>query len=336
MRGRRSAITALLIAGLCVFVAACGDSGDKSTSGSSTSSGASEQKQYKIAMVTALSGASEFVDSQVCGAREAAKELGVKLSVQGPKEFSAPQQVQVTNAVAATKPDAIAINVNDDSALRAPLKQASAQGAKVVLMDTLLKQGDFVSAAVVSNNIQGGELAGKTMGELIGGSGSVLTVSLNPGLSSLDDRVEGFQKGIAAAGLKDLGVQYSTGDVAKASSIVAAALTKTPDLAGIFVPDGASWQGVINALRRAGKLGDVKLVAFDASSDKLKAMDKGEIQAIVSQNIGEQGRRAIQLAVKALGGENVSTEPILIDTGVIKPGDDVSSPEIAPLVFGKC
>lgn len=100
----------------------------------------------------------------------------------------------------------------------------------------------------------------------IGGSGKVLAISTQPGVSTLDQRMEGFQQGVSKnPAIESVGVQYSNNDASKASSIVTATLAAHPDLKGIFAGNLASAQGAANGLLSAGALGKVTIVGFDAS-----------------------------------------------------------------------
>ncbi len=63
--------------------------------------------------------------------------------------------------------------------------------------------------------------------------------------------------------------------------------------------------GAIQALKAAGKLGDVLVGGVDATQDALTAVGSGEEAATVFQDAAGQGGGAVDAAVKLINGENV-------------------------------
>src|SRR6476469_1759057 len=262
---RRTWIGAACAAILALGVAACGSDDNSSTSSgaSSGSSSSSAKKNYKMTLIAGVKG-DEFYITMNCGAQAKAKELGVTLDFQGPDKFDAGLQTPVVNAVAAKKPDAVLVAPTDTKAMVAPIKQLSDNGSKGALVDTTLDQADFAISQIASDNEGGGKQAAKTLGELIGGSGKVFVVNVKPGISTTDLRAKGFEEGAKEAGLTYVGQQFDDDDPAKAAAITKAALAKNPDLKGIFATNLFSAEGAATGIREAGKLGQVKIVGFDA------------------------------------------------------------------------
>ena len=78
----------------------------------------------------------DFYVTMECGAKAEAKKLGVKLTVNGPADFSVPEQAPILNAVAASKPDALIVAPTDTKALDPELTRIENAGTKVVFVDT--------------------------------------------------------------------------------------------------------------------------------------------------------------------------------------------------------
>ena len=83
-----------------------------------------------------------------------------------------------------------------------------------------------------------------------------------------------------------IGVQYDNDDPAKAASIVSATLSAHPDLKGIFATNLFSAEGAATALRQRGKLGQVKIVGFDAGPKQVRDLRGGVVQALIAQKPG--------------------------------------------------
>src|SRR5215203_191887 len=249
-----------------------------------------------------------------CGAQEKAKELGVKLDFQGPDKFDASLQTPIVNAVAAKKPDAVLIAPTDTKAMFAPIKQLADAGSKIVFVDTTLEQADMAESQIASDNEAGGREAAKALADLIGGSGKVFVVNVKPGISTTDARAQGFEAGAKEAGLDYIGQEYSQDEPARAASIVKSILAKNPDLKGIFATNLFSAEGAASGLREAGKLGDVKIVGFDAGPKQVQDLKQGLVQALIAQRPAQIGSLGVQQAVNALDDKPVKKK---IGTGFV-------------------
>lgn len=308
-------------------LAACGssdDSGGSSTGSSASASGSAGGKKYDMTLITGVKG-DEFYITMGCGAQAEASRLGVNLNIQGPDEFDASQQTPIVNAVAAKRPDAVLIAPTDSKAMFAPIQQLSSGGAKIVLVDTTLDQPDMAVSQISSDNVAGGTQAAKALVELIGsGGGKVAVVNVKPGISTTDQRAQGFQAGVKGTSLQYVGQQFDNDDPAKAASITKSLLAKNPDLKGIFATNVLTAEGVASGLREAGKKG-VKVVTFDAGPKNVEDLKQGLIQGLIAQKPADIGKQGIDQAVAALKGQATTKR---ITTGFVTvTKDNLSSPE---------
>ena len=287
-------------------LAACGAAEDDGDSGSGG------DDSYKIAFVQGVAGDQFYITMQ-CGVEAEAKKLGATVEVQGPQKFDPTLQKPIVDAVVASKPDALLVAPTDVTAMQAPLKAAADAGIKVVLVDTTLDDPSFAVSQISSDNVGGGAAAFDAIKQLVPAGGKVLVISTDPGVSTVDQRVEGFQK--AAEGdstFEYLGVQYSHNEPATAARLVTAALQKDPDIVGVFATNLFSAEGTATGIRQAGKQDQVKVIGFDAGPDQIAALKDGTIQALIAQSPGEIGVDGVDQAIAALEGEE--TEPV-IQTG---------------------
>ncbi len=132
------------------------------------------------------------------GAAKAAEELGdVEIVWQGPtKEDDRADQIKLVQSAIAAKVDGIILAPLDAKALVEPVEQAIARGIPVVIFDSAL-ESKKISAYVATNNYDGGVLAAKRMGELLGGKGRIILLRYNVGSASTDEREKGFTDTIA-------------------------------------------------------------------------------------------------------------------------------------------
>ena len=320
---RRSTAVGAAALLLTSALAACG-SDDSGSSGDKTSG-------FKIALIPGVAN-DAYYGSVACGVQAAAKASSSTVDVQAPKSFSPTDQIPILQAVIAKKPDVIIIAPTDSKALYAPLKQATSQGIKVVLVDTTLEDPSLAEAQVSSDNIEAGKTAAAKLIELLGDkAGSVLTVNLSAGVTTTDDRFKGFAEGLKAAPqLKDLGQQYSNNSVQTASSIVSATVAANPDLVGIFSTAAFNTEGAVAALR-AAKDDKVTIVGFDANPPGVKQIQDGEVAAQVVLKPYDEGVAAGEQAINALTGKPVTK---VISTGaVVATKDNLASPEVTKYLY---
>src|SRR6266540_2587395 len=258
---QRKALAGLAAAGL-LLLAACGNDSSGTPSGGSSAGGGGVSGK-KFTLMVGVKG-DPFYVSMECGAQAKAKELGVSLSVQGPDRFDATLQNPLLDAVAAAKPAALLVAPNDVKASASPLKRIQAAGTKVVLVDTIVTDKSIGVSRIATDNELGGVKAADALKQL-GVKGEVLVISTDPGVSSVDARVAGFNKRAKALGFKIVSAtQYSHNSPATAAQVISAALAKNPNLEGVFATNLFTAQGVSTGLRQAGKSNKVKMVGFDA------------------------------------------------------------------------
>ncbi len=290
---------AALCTALALGVGACGD--DEESGGGAASSGGGDS--YKMTLIAGVKG-DEFYITMNCGAQAEAKKQGVTLDFQGPDQFDATLQTPIVNGVIAKKPDAILIAPTDSKAMYVPIKAAADAGIKVVLVDTTLEQADFAVSQIASDNVGGGKAAAKALSEAIGsGGGKVHVNNTKPGISTTDQRAEGFQEEAKTLGLEFIGMDYNQDQPDKAAAITKGVLAKNPDLKGIFATNLFGAEGAATGLREAGKQDTVKIVGFDAGPKQVKDLEEGLLQALVAQKPADIGAQGVQQAVAALKGE---------------------------------
>ncbi len=302
-RIRKAAVLAAAAALVSATVAGC--------SGSSSGNGGSSG-QKKLVFIQGVAGDQFYITMQ-CGIQDEAKKDGATVTTQGPQKFDPTLQKPIVDSVVASKPDAILVAPTDVSAMQAPLKAAADAGIKVVLVDTTVNDPSFAVSQISSDNLGGGKAAFNGIKQLAPKGGKVLVVSVDPGISTTDARVKGFED--AAKGdpsFTYLGVQYSHNDPATAAKIVTAALQKDPDIVGVFATNLFAAEGTATGIRQAGKQNQVKVVGFDAGPDQVKALRDGTLQALVAQQPGTIGVDGVQQAIAALDGKSTTKK---IQTG---------------------
>jgi len=154
---------------------------------------AKAKNNYNVQFIQGVSG-DEFYITMQCGIQAEAAKLGVSVKTQGPQKFDPTLQKPILDSVTAAKPDAILIAPTDVTAMQTPLQAAAASGIKVVLVDTTTKDPSFAVSAIASDNIGGGKAAFEAIKQLNPNGGKVMVMSVDPGISTTDQRAQGFEQ----------------------------------------------------------------------------------------------------------------------------------------------
>jgi ribose transport system substrate-binding protein len=271
------------------------------------------------------------------GAEAEAKKLGAKLTFTGsPKAFSPPTQIPYLNAAIARKPDAILIAPTDKTALIAPIRRAIQAGIPVVTVDTFIN-APIAFTNVSTDNVAGGRAAARALANAIGKKGTVAGVSVNPGISTTDQRQQGFEAELKKyPGIKYVGTQYCNDDQTKAAQITSALITRYgTDLKGIFAMNVVSGNGVTAAVTNAGKSGQVKLVEFDAGPEQITALRRGTITALVAQYPYGIGQLGVRLAHRYVTGKRAGIKKHYGTGSAIITKANLNDPKIKKFIYSK-
>lgn len=291
-----------------------------------------QAKAWNITLVQGVAG-DNFYISMACGAQMAADAAGAKLNVQGPEKFDATLQTPLLAAVVQSKPDAILIAPNDRTAMIGPIQEAVDAGIAVFTVDTKI-ESDIALANIASDNIEGGRMAAKALADLIGGKGSVFVESVKAGVSTTDQRQQGFEEGLKDyPDIKYLGTQFNNDDPTTAASQTAAMLQANPDLAGIFGANLFGAQGAATAVREAEKQGQVKIVGFDAGPQQVQDLKNSIVDVLIAQHPYDIGLKAVQMAVDYLNTKTAPTEKVVGTGYTVVTRDNVSDPDVAKYLY---
>lgn len=300
---------ASVTAAMAFTLAACSTSSEPESESTATGAGTpsegatSSNEELSVAFIQGVIG-DNFYISMECGVRAAAEDIGgINVSVQGGQKWDPALQQPIVASVMATSPDAILIAPNDISALQRPLEEA-AGGSKIVLVDTTVEDPSFAVSEIASDNVGGGAAAFDAIKEMVPDGGQVLVIDNQPGISTSDARVSGFETAVAEdSSFEYVGVQYAKNEPAKAAEIVTSTLQRYPDLKAIFATNIFSAEGAATGIAQAGVAGEVQVVGFDAGPAQVAALEEGTVQALIAQQPYQIGYQGVEQAVAALRGE---------------------------------
>ena len=324
---RRHVLTVAATSVLALALAACGQSTDNATSGSTGGSG---DKPY-IAIVS-KGFQHQFWQAVKKGAEQEAAKQGATITFEGPateKEVEA-QITMLTNAIA-KKPAALGFAALDSKAAEGLLQQAKSQNIPVIAFDSGVESDVPLTTAATDNKAAAAEAA-KHMSELLGGQGKVAMVVHDQTSLTGQQRRDGFIDWMKAnaPGITLLPVQYGDGDQAKSADITKSILGANPDVKGIYGSNEGSAIGVVKGVQESGKTG-ITIVGFDSGKAQIDAINSGIMAGAITQNPVGMGEELVKAAMAAIKGENL---PKTIDTGFYwYDKSNINDPKVAAVLY---
>ena len=290
----------------------------------------------KIEFVAGMVGI-PFYTTMECGARDAAKELGVELNWQGAPQWDINMQMPILQAAIERDPDGMVLAPNDPDALISIVDDlVKNRNIPVVTVDGSLNEPVDVQN-MRTDNLTAGGLAAEAMAEAIGGEGTVLIVALNPGVIGNQQRADGFLNVLKEKfpGITVLPIEYPGSDQNKAAEVVAAAIQANPDLKGIYTTHSNAAVGTSSAVIGAGLGGKVKIIAYDADPQQVRDLRDGVYDALVVQSPYLEGYDSVKLVTQILRGEvdPATLEDVHYPPMVVATRDNLDSPEVSKALY---
>jgi ribose transport system substrate-binding protein len=135
------------------------------------------------------------------------------------------------------------------------------------------------------------------------------------------ERLQGVRESLQGTKIEIIDVRTDDTDRVRAKSNVADTLVKYSDIKGLVGLWSYNGPAILNAVKEAGKVNQVKIVCFDEEDETLAGIKDGVINATVVQQPYEFGYQAIKMMEKVLGGDKSvipAGKQVLVPTLVIK------------------
>ncbi|PKF50461.1 ribose ABC transporter substrate-binding protein RbsB [Enterovibrio nigricans] len=266
---------------------------------SSTVSVAAQAQDTMAIVVSTLNN--PFFVTMKEGAENKAKELGYELIVldsqnDPSKELSNVEDLTIRGV------KAILINPTDSAAVSNAIRIANRSDIPVLTLDRGAQRGDVVSH-IASNNIAGGEMAGKFIMEKVGEKAKVIQLEGIAGTSAARERGEGFMNVVDGGDMELLASQPADFDRTKGLNVMENMLAANPDVQAVFAQNDEMALGALRAVQASGK--DVLIVGFDGTDDGIAAVKRGKMAATIAQQPELIGAMGVEIADKVLKGQAV-------------------------------
>ena len=294
--------------------------------------GGCRQKTKRVVGLVPKGANHIFWKTVQAGGMKAAQEFGLEIEWNAPTlEIDSSRQIEIVESMVNRRLDGIALAPVDKRALVGVVERAAKLGIPVAIFDSGIDTPQRISY-VATNNREGGRMAARRMGEVLGGKGKVGIVGFMPGSASTMEREEGFQEEMRTKfpAMEVVALQFGMADRAKAMAATENMLTAHPDLAGVFADNESSSVGAVQALKSRGNR-KTKLVAFDASEQLIGDLKEAWIDSLVVQNPFRMGYEAVRAVGLKLAGQAPAAE---VDSGAtLVVRENLETAEIRGLLF---
>jgi ribose transport system substrate-binding protein len=253
------------------------------------------------------------------GARQAEKELGVRLVVRtGAQETSVDQQIQLLEDLLRENVQAIVIAPVDSLELIPVLKKAQDAGIAIVTIENPLnaalseKVGLNGAAYVGADNEQGAYEAVRVISSQLIQPTKVLILEGKRSTTSSEDRKNGalraFRENTNIIAVFTESAHWKIDEAFRVTQVQFAA---NPDIGAVFCANDMMALGVLEYLKQAGRT-DVLVAGFDSIEQARQAIQGGRLSVTVDQQAAMQGYLGVLYANKAVNRENIPAK-IIVD-----------------------
>ncbi|GMU24839.1 MAG: D-ribose ABC transporter substrate-binding protein [Phycisphaerae bacterium] len=263
------------------------------------------------------------------GAKDAAKRLDVDLeSLATDKETDTEKQTSQVETVISKGVDVILMTPVDSKAIIAPLLQAQQRGIRIINIDNRIdvaeaeKAGLKIEAFIGPDNVEGARKSAMAMIEKIEKEGGkIAMIEGVRGADNAEQRKKGFNQAVEQAKADGYNIEVAAMDTGEwmtepAQRKMEGMLTQHPDLKGVFCANDMMALGAIQAVKSAGKAGQIVITAYDNLEAAREAIRAGTLYATVEQHPYKMGELGVEYAVKLINGEDIP-EVVPVETDLI-------------------
>ena len=281
------------------------------------------QDKTEIAFV--VNGPSDFWKLAEAGVKKAQGELpDVTLNFRYPERADAAIQQRVVDDLIAAGTDAVAVSVVDPATATDAINRAAGQ-VPYFTFDSDAPQSDRI-AYFGSSNVELGKMAGELMKAAMPDGGTCIGFVGLPGAANAMERIQGYNEAVAGTGLELIDVRGDDIDQTRARANVDDVLVANPDVNCMVGFYSYNPPRIYEALRDAGKLGQITVVAFDEDPITLGAVAEGSFAGTVVQQPFEWGYEGSKLIAGHLAGD---TSGVPEDGIIIIPGLQITPDNVA-------
>lgn len=314
---KKRILSMMLISALLVSATGCAGKKADTTPASSeastaaaapASTAASTTGDIKVGVILKTLS-SEYWSYVAAGVNAAAKDLGVKVDLQGPaSETAYDEQNNMIETMLAGGIDAFVISPLQSESVASVIGDVK---IPIITVDTDAEIPGKIAFVGTGNDkaaYQGGLYAAEKAGK---GAKAVIIGGVE-GNATSDARQAGYERAMKENGIDIVSVQYAQSNPDTAANVMENMITaQSGNIQIVLCHNDDTAAGAATACKQSG-LKDVVIVGFDGNQSGVQNIIDGTISATCAQSAYTMGYKAVESAVKAVKGETVKS---FVDTG---------------------
>ena len=238
-----------------------------------------------------------YFDTANKGAQEAAKELGVTVTYQGPATADATQQIQLLNSLIAQNPGGLAISADDSDALVPVGKTALGKNIPVVSFDSAIAAGGRTVHVNQANSEDIGRGQIQLVNKLLGGKGKIAILSATSTAPNQNKWIEYMKDELKKpenSGLELVATVYGDDQDEKSYNEAQGLMKTYPDLKAIIAPTTVGIAASARAVTDAKKIGQIAVTGLGTPNQMREYVKNGASPAFALWNPADLGYLTIQ------------------------------------------
>jgi len=268
------------------------------------SGGSADSGTLTIALLPKSKGNQYFKTCEQ-GARAAAKDLGAELLFDGPTNTDPAKQNEIVENWISLGVDVIVAACENKDGISTALRKAQQQGIKVVTYDAdaLPDARSFFVNQATSEGIANSLL--DTTADLIGSEGEYAIISATLTAGNQNDWIAAIKARQAEKypNMTLVDVKPCDDQKDKAQQETTNLLSAYPNLKAVVAICSPAVPGAAEAVKQAGKAGDVKVVGLGLPSENRAYVKEGVTQAVILWKVEDLGYLAVQAGAAVARGE---------------------------------
>jgi rhamnose transport system substrate-binding protein len=279
-----------------LFLAGCG--GGTSTSTGTPSSGSNLNIVFLPKAIN-----NPYFDTAASGAMQAASALKGSFKQVGPSSASASQQVTWINNLTTQHVSAIVVSANDPNALAPALKQAMAQGIKVVSYDSDVAPDARQLFVNQANSEDIGRIEVQILGKELNYTGQIAILSAASTATNQNAWIGFMKNELSKPQYKNMQlvkIAYGNDDDQTSFNDTLGLMQAYPNLKGIISPTTVGVSAAARAIESVNKGGKVALTGLGTPNLMRKFVKDGTVQQFALWKPADLGYLAYYAAVALL------------------------------------
>ena len=281
----------------------------------------------KPTLAFVVNGASDFWKAAEAGVKKAQGELpDYNLELKYPEQSSVAIQQRLMDDLVSAGVKGIMVSAVDPKTQTDGLNKIGSQTA-LFTTDSDAPQTNRV-AYIGSSNVDAGKQAAEIAKKAMPDGGKCLGFVGLLGADNAKERIQGMKDGLAGTKIELIDVRGDDIDQARAKKNVEDALVASPDVTCMVGFYSYNTPRIYEALRDAGKLGQITVVGFDDDPITLGGVKEGTVAATVVQQPFEWAYQGMKLMAAYLKGDNSGIPAgglIIVPTAFLPPSFDIGT-----------